>query len=90
MTVQNELQNLDLDPEERAQAIEQHKAAETAHLRASRQKLCLGEPRRRLRRASRTQRRAQLPCNWLAIIATFSAPEAQAPTAPPPRRLRRL
>jgi len=43
MTVQNELQNLDLDPEERAQAIEQHKAAETAHLRASRQKLCLDD-----------------------------------------------
>jgi hypothetical protein len=42
MTVQHELSGLNLDPEEHAHAIEQHKASETAHLRATRQRMCLG------------------------------------------------
>jgi hypothetical protein len=41
-TVQHELSDLNLDPEEQAQVIEQHQASETAHLRATRQRLCLG------------------------------------------------
>ena len=38
-SVERQLEELDLDPEEHAHWIEQHKASETAHLRASRQKL---------------------------------------------------